>query len=88
MLNEIDDWTWNEVFAFAGKDDGSNSGQPERALPNDTDTSVEPFGREDVESIIAMDDGENDEQDWLVTGKLKDGRFFFINAGCDYTGWD
>lgn len=78
---------WKEAFAFAGKESGCNTEKPEKALPND-DISTEPFGREDIERIIAKSEGIHDEKDWLVAGQLKDGRFFFLSAGCDYTGWD
>lgn len=44
--------------------------------------------REDVASIIAMEEGENDGANWIMIGKLKDGRYFWLSAGCDYTGWD
>lgn len=50
--------------------------------------SIESFKREDVETIIGMVDGENDEKDWVVYGRLKDGRYFVARGGCDYTGWD
>lgn len=43
---------------------------------------------EDVAEILAMSEGENDEANWLMVVKLKDGRFSFLSAGCDYTGWD
>jgi len=79
---------WLEVFAFAGAEGGCNSGKPERALPNDADTSIEPFSRLDVKRVIASAEGENDGPNWLVVGELHDGRFFAISAGCDYTGWD
>lgn len=32
--------------------------------------------------------GENDEDAWLVLGRLKSGLFFFYKAWCDYTGFD
>ncbi len=38
--------------------------------------------------ILGISEGENDGPDWLLFGQLKDGRFFFLSAGCDYTGWD
>jgi hypothetical protein len=41
----------------------------------------------DVIRIVAADLGERDEKNWLIVGELKDGRFFSITAGCDYTGW-
>jgi len=46
------------------------------------------FTREDVKSIAGMDEGENDEEPWIIYGKLKNGEWFYLTAGCDYTGWD
>ena len=45
------------------------------------------FTFNDIQDVLGMSDGENDEQDWLLIGKLKDGRYFRLKAGCDYTGW-
>lgn len=50
--------------------------------------SDEPFARSDVARIVAISDGENDERDWIGAFELKDGRFGFVRAGCDFTGWD
>jgi hypothetical protein len=50
--------------------------------------SLDAFTLEDVAEVIASDDGENDVRDWLAVFRLHDGRFAFISAGCDYTGWD
>ena len=42
-----------------------------------------------VESFkAALDEGANDGDDWICLGRLKTGRWFFLSAGCDYTGWD
>lgn len=46
------------------------------------------FSIEDVEEVLAHCDGENEGASWLSFGRLKDGRFYFLAAGCDYTGWD
>lgn len=84
----LEDYDWKEVFGFAGGKNACNSGVPERALPNDLDTSVDPFDMKDVEEICYSDPGERDGHDWIIVGKLKDKRYFAIVAGCDYTGWD
>lgn len=47
-----------------------------------------PILTEDVAMIIACREGENDEMNWELLGQLKDERFFYLSAGCDYTGWD
>ncbi len=49
---------------------------------------ADDFTREDVVAIIAHDDGEQDESDWLGLFVLRNGRFAALSAGCDYTGWD
>lgn len=87
ILPELNNYDWKEAFSFAG-DIGYGSGVPERALPNDTDLSVEKFSRFDVKRVIASVVGERDGPDWLIVGELYDGRFFALAAGCDYTGWD
>lgn len=46
------------------------------------------FTMDDVDSVIASDDGENDGESWIAVFKLKDGAFAYLEAGCDYTGWD
>lgn len=48
----------------------------------------EPFRRSDVVEIIGVTEGENDGDAWRIAGRLADGRWFYLNAWCDYTGWD
>lgn len=43
---------------------------------------------DDVAEVLASDDGQNDGDSWICVVRLKDGRFGFLSAGCDYTGWD
>jgi hypothetical protein len=89
MLKVLNDYDWEEVFGFSGED-ACNYGKPYN-LEGVDDTykvSEEDFTREDVEKIYGLHEGENDEEDWLIAGKLNDGRYFMIEAGCDYTGWD
>lgn len=87
--NDGMDYDWKEVFCFAGKDSGHNfgDGTPEPAIPGDN-VDCSPFGVNEVLFIMGMYEGENDESNWLIYGKLKDDRWFHIEAGCDYTGWD
>lgn len=80
MLAEIDDYDWAEVFGEAyscSKEIDSLDG-----------TSCDDFTREDVVEIIAIQDGQNDGDEWLGVFKLKDGRFLAATGWCDYTGWD
>lgn len=82
----LSDYNWEEVF---GEGTGGNchaiNPQPQ---PPSYNGSIETFSREDVEEIFAMEEGENDGADWIIYGRLKDGRFFAARGGCDYTGWD
>ena len=86
MKQELDNYDWAEVF---GEGTGGNCTPiiPQPAPPSYTG-SLATFSREDVEEIFQMEDGENDERDWIIYGRLKDGRFFSARGGCDYTGWD
>lgn len=87
MIKELDDYDWKEAFGYAGERDTDGSADIRPAFPTDK-TSLAPFKREDVSEIYAKSEGENDGPDWLIYGKLKDGRFFYLEAGCDYAGWD
>jgi len=81
-------YDWQHVFAYAGEPDaGDGSANIKRAADHLPDVSLEPFSRWDVARVVAMEDGDNDGPDWVCVGELKDGRYFAINAGCDYTGW-
>lgn len=46
------------------------------------------FSISDVSQVFGYSDGENDGENWIIYGRLKDDRFFCLSAGCDYTGWD
>ena len=78
MFPELDTYDWRNVFEYA---------RPERALPGDREAGP-AFRREDVVEIIALREGENDERPWLGLFRLADERYAFIEASCDYTGWD
>lgn len=75
---EFHTYDWREVFSFCSSPDpipgyqGSHAG----------------FSMFDVQDVIASSEGENDGSNWLAAVKLKDGRFAFVSAGCDYTGFD
>ena len=87
VLPQLESYDWPEVFKYAnGSSECEFGGRPEPAIPAD-DIDCSTFDREDVEEIVAIIDGENDESDWLLCGRLKDGRWFALRAGCDYTGW-
>jgi hypothetical protein len=73
------DYNWTEAFAVAMRDDI-------RVAPGYAGSDA-PFDVDDVAEVVATDDGENDGPNWVGAFRLKDGRFAFVSAGCDYTGW-
>ncbi len=76
-LDELkNNYDWNEAFAY-----GKNVRVAHQCT---TDT----FGIYDVAEVLALSEGENDGISWMMAGRLNDGRFFFLDAWCDYTGWD
>lgn len=90
MLKQLDDYNWAQAFQCAGEinnESQNNDADVREAIPG-SNVSLHPFCREDVKEIFAMDEGERDESNWICFGKLNDKRYFFLSAGCDYTGWD
>lgn len=87
MLEVLNTYDWGEVFGCSGESGMENNCQPEKCIPSE-DVSISPITREDVRAIYWILEGENDEANWLIGGEANDGRFFFTEAGCDYTGWD
>lgn len=85
MLTQLDDYNWAEVF---GEGTGGNCSVIMPHIPPTSDVSPATFSREDVVEICGQEEGENDGPDWIVYGKLSDGRYFVARGGCDYTGWD
>lgn len=85
MLQQLDNYDFAEVF---GEGRGGNCTPITPNTPPNYSGDKATFSREDVEEICGIQDGENDERDWIVWGRLKDGRWFTARGGCDYTGWD
>lgn len=73
-----EDYDWREAFAYGAKP------QPVEGYEGPLD----PVLLDDVEEVIAASAGENDGPDWVCVVRLRDRRFAFLCAGCDYTGWD
>jgi len=48
---------------------------------------AEGWTAEDVDRVLWDQEGENDGREWAALCLLKDGRWSFVEAGCDYTGW-
>jgi hypothetical protein len=92
----LNGYDWRNVFAYAGETPGEVGGSCDgsanisnvfKAADHLPGVSPAPFNRWDVVRLIAVQDGGNDGPDWVAVGELRDGRFFAIRAGCDYTGW-
>ena len=81
MLKELDTYDWEEAFGF---------GNPQHANPTNTTrlVSLDSFSNGDVKTLYGIYEGCNDEDSWECYGKLNDGRYFCLEAWCDYTGWD
>jgi len=86
MLKELEGYDWEEVFGEGGG--GNCTPIVPQLIPDDKTTPTATFSREDVSLIKGQVEGENDEASWIVYGQLKDGRWFFAEGSCDYTGWD
>ncbi len=86
----LDDSDWCDAF---GEAMGVEPDAYAKSLKNPRrvlgfDGSDAPFARSDVARIVAISTGEKDELDWIGVFQLNDGRFGFVRAGCDFTGWD
>lgn len=46
------------------------------------------IGDDEIKAVYRASEGANDERSWLCVGELRDGRWFYLEASCDYTGWD
>ncbi len=89
MKPELDNHDWREAFGYAGEEGTSGSPDVRPAFPpHIAEYNLTPFTREDVKEICGIKEGANDEEAWRIYGRLKDGRWFYLEASCDYTGWD
>ena len=90
MLQELNTYDWASAFEYAGEQgEYCTHGEPNLRSAHPTgEVALTPFGREDVVEIRHIEEGENDGPDWVCVGRLSDGRWFALVAGCDYTGWD
>jgi hypothetical protein len=79
MIKELNDYDWKEAFKCACYGGASHVLFLEDSL---RDIKIE-----DVDEIFFMEPGMNDDKNWELCGKAGD-IYFFISAGCDYTGWD
>lgn len=83
-------YDWEHAFQCCGaaEEDASCFNDPNVNAAIGSNVDAAPFQRTDVAEVLATADGENDGPNWLGVFKLKDGRYAFLSAGCDYTGWD
>ena len=77
-----ENYDWRYVFAYA---DGGQSSPS--FVPPTPDKVAAPFDRLSVAEVLASVEGENDGPEWAAILRLHDGRFAYVEAGCDYTGW-
>ncbi len=83
------DEDWKCAFEYFGEQNTRNYGTPDvRAVPSHPETPTDTFTRSDVAEVLAIADGENGDADWIGVFRLRDGRFAYVEAGCDHTGWD
>lgn len=82
------DYDWIEAWSYA-----DNVPRAQRAsVPQKTegyDGPLDAVTMDDVSEIIASSYDQNDGgTECLLVVRLKDGRYLYLTAGCDYTGWD
>lgn len=46
------------------------------------------YGWEDIKTVLAQHEGQNDEENWHWILELNSGEYVYLEGGCDYTGWD
>lgn len=101
MFSELMGYDWTFAFQCCGNEtdeqrkrwgyrykDALPCNKPSVNVVLGSDVSSAEFTRDDVKLLIACDAGDRDGPDWIALMLLKDGRFAFLSAGCDYTGWD
>lgn len=57
------------------------------SVPAPGECPITSFEHRDIRDVLASAEGENDVANWIALVTLRDGRFAFISAWCDYTGW-
>lgn len=83
------EYDWIEAFGYAGDPEASCARElPTRAIGEAESLSTDPILRQNVVEIAGLSAGENDYAPWFCIGRVSDGRWFSLEAWCDYTGWD
>lgn len=86
MLKQLDNSDWCEAFGYAGEGGSWAGGAHVNPVPG-SQAGNEPFTRADVTMLLGLAEGDNDGPNWVCVGRLRDGRWFCLRAGCDNTGW-
>lgn len=80
------------LFGAGEKDYGYDPSSTRfEACPEEPGDIQKVFSVDDIAEVLAYSyegEGVGCEEGVLFAGQLKDGRFFFIDSSCDYTGWD
>lgn len=86
------DYDWFQTFACVGEQGDEHNTAFNHGLAQPTEGvkrwKPKAYKRSDVAEIIAIEDGDRDGPQWIGVFKMRDGRYLFVEAGCDYTGWD
>lgn len=61
---------------------------PDEDLVDYLHYNSDSFTYRDIANVHALVPGHNDDDNWHWIIELKDGRFLWTTAWCDYTGWD
>lgn len=85
---EYRNYNWTQAFGYAGEPGTYNRDPVKISTVPQAPCPTTPFARHHVAEIFGMSEGENDRENWITAGRLWDGRWFVLEAGCDYTGWD
>jgi len=90
MLTELNNYDWEAAFGEGPADIGRMKVIRRYTIDYSgaAKGKLKSIRRDDVSKIFHMQDGENDEKDWIGIFELKDGRFISVESFCDYTGWD
>jgi len=90
ILERLSGYDWEQVFACAGEELKETTAYNEPSISRALGSTVSDkgFARTDIAALHGAEDGENDGANWIAWGQLHDRRWFFVSAGCDYTGWD
>ena len=80
-----DDFNWKNIYFFLLLE--NLTGGVDQA-GNPTTRQVRAFQFDDIAQIVALSNGDNDGPSWLGLFETHDNCYLYVEAGCDYTGWD